>query len=86
MATLMLELEHRSGILSSVLSQTAGLGGNVLMINQTIPLQGTANVFMTIDSSQLRVELFALTDSLKRIPGVKKAALVGQGSPTGEIV
>jgi len=38
--TLSLTLEHRSGVLSSVLGYLASLGCNVLTIHQTIPLQG----------------------------------------------
>src|ERR1700730_1812966 len=40
--TLSLILEHRQGILSSVLNSVAQLGGNIITINQGIPMSQAA--------------------------------------------
>lgn len=77
--TISMDLEHRSGILSKVLALIAELGGNVLTIHQTIPLQGMANVVISVDTSFMG-ELFSrLLDTLRVQEGVKRASIVGQG-------
>ncbi|MCA0755261.1 ACT domain-containing protein [Paenibacillus sp. N4] len=78
-ATISMDLEHRSGVLSKVLSLVAGLEGNVLTMNQTIPLQGYANVVISVDISQLSGELSALVELLRSQEGVRKASVIGQG-------
>ncbi|MFD1955384.1 ACT domain-containing protein [Paenibacillus thailandensis] len=78
-ATISMDLEHRSGVLSKVLALVADLEGNVLTMNQSIPLQGYANVVISVDVSQLSGELNGLVDALRRQDGVRKAIVVGQG-------
>jgi len=81
LVTLSMDLEHRSGILSKVLAVIAGLEGNVLTIHQTIPLQGMANVVLSVDTSQMGGPNAArLMDVLRHQDGVRKATLIGQGS------
>ncbi|WP_410514335.1 ACT domain-containing protein [Paenibacillus sp. BR2-3] len=77
--TVSIDLEHESGMLSKVLGSVAGHGANVLTINQSIPLQGRANVVISVEISHLNEELGDMMDSLKEIPGVKRALIVGQG-------
>jgi len=72
-------LEHTSGYLSKVLTFVADQGGNVLTINQTIPLQGIATISMSVDMAQLRVSSTEFLESLQQIPGVRKAMIVGRG-------
>ncbi|WP_123041279.1 ACT domain-containing protein [Cohnella candidum] len=78
-ATLSLDLEHRSGVLSKVLGLLASLEGNVLTIHQSIPLQGLANVVVSLETSGLQGTLQDLLDRLRREGGVKRAAVVGRG-------
>ncbi|WP_027414901.1 ACT domain-containing protein [Aneurinibacillus terranovensis] len=77
--TVSLNLEHRSGILSKVLSFVADRGGNVLTINQTIPLQGMANVALSIDTAGLLLPTTEFLDELQGLEGVKRAVIVGRG-------
>ncbi|WP_019638297.1 ACT domain-containing protein [Paenibacillus fonticola] len=77
--TISFDLEHRSGILSEVLSLLAGSGGNVLTINQSIPLQGRANVVISVETSRLTEELDEMITALQAISGVKKIQIIGQG-------
>lgn len=79
LVTISLDLEHRSGILSKVLSKVAELEGNVLTINQTIPLQGTANVVLSADIGKMSVELGQFMANLRELDGVQRVMLVGQG-------
>ena len=49
--TISMDLEHRSGVLSKVLGSWPAQEGNVLTIHQSIPLQGLANVVISVDIS-----------------------------------
>lgn len=77
--TISMDLEHKAGILSSVLGLVASQEGNVLTMNQSIPLQGFANVVLSVDISGLAGELSDLMELLRRQSGVRKAAVIGQG-------
>ncbi|GEN33055.1 MULTISPECIES: ACT domain-containing protein [Aneurinibacillus] len=77
--TVSLNLEHRAGILSQVLKFVAERGGNILTINQTIPLQGMANVALSIDTGQLSLSTTDFLDELNALEGVKRAVIVGRG-------
>ncbi|MEK8131369.1 ACT domain-containing protein [Paenibacillus filicis] len=77
--TISMDLEHRSGILSRVLALIAGLEGNVLTIHQTIPLQGVANVVISVETSLMGDSVAVLLDKLREQDGVTRATLAGQG-------
>ncbi|ADM71455.1 ACT domain-containing protein [Paenibacillus sp. SEL3] len=74
-----IDLEHQSGMLSRVLGRVADFGGNVLTIQQSIPLQGRANVVISVEMSRLSEELGVLLEGLEDISGVKRVRLIGQG-------
>lgn len=75
--TLSLILEHRSGILSTVLNTIAQSGGNIITINQGIPLSQAAHVTATVDVRQLVSSVEEWIETLESIPGVRKAEIVG---------
>ncbi|CAM3084665.1 ACT domain-containing protein [Paenibacillus sediminis] len=77
--TISIDLEHRSGILSKVLALVADYGGNVLTIHQSIPLQGRANVVISVETSWLTEELGQLLSALQNAAGVIRVSMVGQG-------
>jgi len=77
--TISMDLDHRSGVLSKVLGLVAGTEGNVLTIHQSIPLQGMANVVISVDTSLMAHSLPALIDAIRMQDGVRKASVVGQG-------
>ena len=62
--TLTLLLEHKKGVLSSVLNTISADSGSVMTINQGIPLQGVANATVSIETANLSVDLEALLDKL----------------------
>lgn len=71
-------LEHKSGVLSGVLNTIADEGGNVMTINQGIPLQGVANATISVETAGIRIDLESLLDKLRTINGVKKLEVLGQ--------
>ncbi|BBI32546.1 ACT domain-containing protein [Cohnella abietis] len=77
-ATISMDLEHRSGVLSKVLGMLAVSEGNVLTISQSIPLQGMANVVVSIDTSLINGALPELLDKLRSLDGVKRVTVVGR--------
>ena len=76
--TLTFLLEHKKGVLSSVLNTISADSGSVLTINQGIPLQGVANATVSIETAQLSVDLEALLDKLRMVDGVKRLEVLGQ--------
>lgn len=68
-------LEHRSGVLSNVLNAVASMKGNIVSINQSMPVQGVAVATMNVDTT-LVTDAGALVDSLRAQEGVKKAEIV----------
>lgn len=77
--TISIDLKHRQGLLSNVLSQVAHYGGNILTINQTIPLQNYANIVLSIDTVDMKDELTNMLESIKILDGVKKVQIIGRG-------
>ncbi len=76
-ATVNLLLSHKSGTLSSLLSNIANSNGNVLTISQDAPVNNSANVSITFDVSKLSSTLEQLLTTLKSIQGVSKLKLIG---------
>ena len=79
MITLFIHLQDRSGALSKVLHTVAERGCNVLTINQTIPLQGRANVTLTIETGAMSVELSELMEHLEAVDAVERVEVIGSG-------
>ncbi|MCR4442191.1 MAG: ACT domain-containing protein [Peptococcaceae bacterium] len=74
--TFSLILEHRTGVLSNVLNTVAGMKGNVLTINQGLPLQGLAVVTLSIDTLEVTGDMEELIEKLQEIDGVKRVEIV----------
>ncbi len=69
-------LRNEKGTLSKVLSLVSVKQVNVLAINQTIPINGIANVALTLDISDLETSIQSLVSLIEAMPMVEKADLV----------
>ena len=69
-------LRNEKGTLSKVLSLVSVKQVNVLAINQTIPINGIANVALTLDISDLEISIQSLVSLIEAMPMVEKAELV----------
>lgn len=69
-------LRNEKGTLSKVLSLVSVKQVNVLAINQTIPINGIANVALTLDISDLEISIQSLVGLIESMPMVEKADLV----------
>lgn len=78
--TIIFHLEDRSGTLSQLLGVVANSGCNVLTIHQTIPLQGKANVTLSLDISNMIDEIHGLLSKLKKLEFVDKVEILGSGA------
>ncbi|MDR3349033.1 MAG: ACT domain-containing protein [Acidaminococcales bacterium] len=70
-------LEHKPGALSGVLNAVAADLGSVITINQSIPSHGVANINLTMETANLKLELEALLDKIRTLDGVKKLEVLG---------
>ena len=71
-------IAHQRGVLSRVLGAISEEGGDVLTINQGIPLQGIANATVSIDTVNLSVNMEELMDKIRVLDGVKRIEVLGQ--------
>lgn len=77
--TLFFNLEDHSGTLSKLLAEVARAGCNVLTIHQSIPLQGRANVSLSIDTSAITMDIDQLIEHLRELPSVLNVEMIGSG-------
>lgn len=80
LVSLFFHLEDRSGTLSKLLSVVAASGCNVLTIHQTIPLQGRANVTLSLNTANITNEIEGLLAELRRLEFVEKVEVLGTGA------
>lgn len=78
--TLFFHLEDRSGTLSELLSVVASSGCNILTIHQTIPLQGRANVTLSLNVADMKIEMDELLTRLRSLDFVEKVEVLGSGA------
>lgn len=78
--TLFFHLEDRSGTLSNLLTIVANAGCNVLTIHQTIPIEGRANVTLSLNVSSMNTDLDGLLSELKKLEFVDKVEVLGSGA------
>ncbi len=71
MVTLIFAVENFPGILSGIINCMARVKANILTINQNIPINGLADVSISLETDRMTVTLEALVDELGRIPGVR---------------
>ncbi|AOR24236.1 ACT domain-containing protein [Clostridium taeniosporum] len=74
--TFNLIVKDETGVLSGIINYISEQGGNILTINQGIPINGIANISVTIDMSTLIGDIKTLLNGLSEIPNVKKIEFV----------
>lgn len=71
-------LVHRPGVLSEVVNYVAALQGNILMINQSLPLQGKAQVTLSVDITDGPQDVDEFLRGLSLLGGVLASELTGR--------
>ena len=75
-ATLAFTLDDVTGILSEILKLLALKNMSVLTINQNIPVNGVANITISLRINEVSAKLEDVIEELKRIDGVNKVHLL----------
>ncbi len=77
-ATLNLKLEDSAGVLSSVMNELYVSGANILSVNQTVPVNGVADVTVSARIPDARTCAAELEKRIKKINGVLSVVAGGQ--------
>lgn len=77
--TFLLVLEDVSGVLSNILKVMAKSKANILTINQNIPVNGVANITVTIETKELVYSVEKLVQKLQQVDGVSKIDIISNG-------
>lgn len=75
-ATVGLLLSHKAGSLSKIIDRMAQINGNILTINQDIPVNNAANVTITFDISDMVIEIEEFLEEMKSMEDVVKVTLI----------
>jgi chorismate mutase len=78
LVTLIFAVENFPGILSGIINCLARAKANILTINQNIPINGLADVSISIETDQLTLDVENLMDELGRIPGVRSHRILAR--------
>src|SRR5699024_1359373 len=78
--TLFFHLEDRTGTLSKLLRIVADAGCNVLSIHQTIPIQGKANVTLSLGVSMIYGNIEQLIHELKQLEFIERVVMLSSGA------
>jgi chorismate mutase len=76
--TLIFAVENFPGILSGIINCMAKAKANILTINQNIPINGLADVSISIETDRMTVDLEHLLDDLSRISGVRSYRILSR--------
>lgn len=75
--TLSFLLSHEIGVLSNILNMISRYKGNILTINQDIPIDNVANVSITFDMSDIEISIENMLGHIGEIKGIKRLELIG---------
>ncbi|MDI6619633.1 MAG: ACT domain-containing protein [Clostridiales bacterium] len=76
--TLSLLLQHIPGVLSNLLNIIAEWKGNILTINQNIPINDIANATVTFEYNPQDMDLDRLICAIKKVDGIIEVNIIGR--------
>jgi chorismate mutase len=76
--TLFFVVEDFSGILSSIISRIARAKANIVTINQNVPINGLADVTISIETAGMTMDIGELMDSIGEIEGVRQKEILAR--------
>lgn len=74
---LFMVLRHAPGVLSDILNTIASVKGNIIAINQNIPVMDSATLTATIDTKTMDINPEELVKLLLTCKGCKKVEIIG---------
>jgi len=76
--TLFFVVEDFSGILSRIIERIASAKANILTINQSIPINGLADVTISIETEGMIKDIKEMMDEISQIEGVRKQDILAR--------
>lgn len=76
--TMLIHLQDEPGILSDVLNHIAFVGGNVLTINQMIPMNGIAIINLCMQTANMSIDSEAFIHQLEALSGVQQIKILAR--------
>jgi chorismate mutase len=75
--TLFMILKHIPGVLSDIINKIASVKGNIITINQNIPVMDSASLTASIDTKIMEINPEELVELLLSCKGCKKVEIIG---------
>lgn len=76
--TLFFVVEDFSGILSRIINLIALAKANIITINQNIPINGLADVTISIETENMIVDIKEMMDEISKIEGVRRQQILAR--------
>ena len=76
--TFQLMLKNKSGVLSALLSIFASCGANILTINQNIPINGLADISISIETVSMYGTVDDIINDISKLAGVRKCMILSR--------
>ena len=76
--TLFFVVEDFSGILSSIINRVAQAKANIITINQNVPINGLADVTISIETAGMVKDIRELMEDISRIEGVRRQEILAR--------
>jgi chorismate mutase len=76
--TLYFVVEDFSGILSSIINKIAQSKANIITINQNMPINGLADVTISIATTGMTVDIGQLMESIGEVEGVRQQEILAR--------
>ena len=76
--TLFFVVEDFSGILSSIINKIALAKANIITINQNVPINGLADVTISVETTGMTMEIKDMMESIAGIEGVRRQEILAR--------
>ena len=76
--TFVMQMDDVPGLLSEVLKIIADYNGNILTINQTIPINGVASLTLSIDVLPITGDTSFMLEGIERLEGIHYLKILGR--------
>ncbi|MDF2614057.1 MAG: amino acid-binding domain protein [Clostridia bacterium] len=76
--TILIHLQDEPGLLSDVLNNIAHAGGNVLTINQMVPMNGIAIINLCMQTANMVMDIEEFINELEALKGVQQIKILAR--------
>jgi chorismate mutase len=76
--TLFFVVEDFSGILSSIINKIAQAKASIVTINQNVPINGLADVTISIETVGMTKDIKELMDEISKVKGVRQQSILAR--------